>query len=292
MRAHASKVGGSSAVQLAEAAGPAVGKQTLVEQARVGAQPADELAQWEDIDPAELDGADGGDRELASAAGAPTATAARKRKKHKTLAQIGEQILNGINKVLEGFADELSKYSEHGAHEAKEQLQHIQATCGPGSTHIQHRVQVQADKLTSFYFARLMREAAVQARNMAKACHELHKNLHDHKPGALLSFIGDALDAARELVGEFGEFSRDVQDVDDIVHDISVRCGHRVELAIPHAMRPLVIPKPKYEFHINPKLLPGGPIIVVPGLKIPGNHRVLPRRFEVRRGPVLGDYAA
>lgn len=276
MREPASKVGGSSAVQPSGGEAP-VGKQSLVEQTGSHSGVVQRAA------------ADKG----SGSGGGPRATEARKHKSGgEKLADAGEKVLDGVKEALQKLADELTKYNEAGAEHAKEQLEHIRATCGPGTAHIDHKVQVQADKLTNFYFARLMRAAAGKARDMADACAELSKQLHEHKAGAIGTFIAKALLAAGELLIDFGEFSTDVGEVNTLVAEIGSKCERRVQLKIPHALRQHVLPKPKFKIHINPHLLPDGPVITLPGLKLPGGHTVLPHGLSVPKGPVLGQYVA
>ena len=278
MREPASKVGGSSAVQLSASAAP-VGKQTLVEQSKPsGSQPAGGIVQRA--------AAGKGD-------GEPRAAAARARKSDgEKLADAGEQVLDAVKEALDKLADELTKYNEDRANRAKEQLEEIRATCGPGTAHIEHKVQVQADRLTNFYFAKLMRAAALQARNMANACAELSKQLHEHKDGAVGAFLGKALLSAGELAIDFIEFSTDIAEVNTLVAEIGARCERRLDLKIPHALKPHVLARPKFQFHVNPKLSPDGTVITVPGLKLPGGHTVLPHGLSVPRGPVIGQSIA
>jgi hypothetical protein len=216
---------------------------------------------------------------------------AAKKKSKAGLALMGQRLLSEVQHVLEGIADKLSEYSPHTANHSKQILEEMAESCGPSTVAIQRRIQVHAGRMTSFYFARLASQLGKQARNMAKACHDLREGLHDGDPTALGVFIRDAIEAAFGVAGDLGEFSKDTREVDDLVHRIGVRCGEKPKLEIPKAIEPLVTPKPRLELHIHPDLqihIPGigaGPVIL-PGLKLPGQHRVVPKAIIVPKGPI------
>src|SRR5262249_18710694 len=277
----------ASAVQRSADAAP-VGKQSLVEQAKPGTHG---VVQRAAVDKGGHPG--GGDRAVASADDGPRATEAREHKSEgERLAHAREPALHSLKEALQKLADSLTDYNDEGAKRGKEELEQLLETCGPGTLHVEHKVQVQADKLTNFHFAKLMRAAAIQARNMANACHELSKQLHDHVDGAIVAFLGKAIFSAGELLIEFLGFSIEIAEVNTLVAQIGAKCERHVKLEIPHALKPHVTSKPKFQFHINPQLSPDGRVITIPGLKLPGGHSVLPHGLSVPKGPVIGQYIA
>ena len=288
MREQASKVGGSGAAQLS-AAEPSVGKETLVEHAAASVGPPAGAAVQSAA--TKQGAAHGSEQKHALAEAGPHSRGPREGESER-LAEAGERLLDGVAEMLQKLADTLSDYSDAGAERGKEELEQLLETCGPGTVNINQQVQVQADKLTNFYFAKLMRAAAIQARNMAKACGELHKQLHEHKDGAIAAFLGKAIFSAGELLIEFGQFNLEVGVVTSLVAQIGARCGRPVELHIPQALKPHVLTRPKFQFHINPQLSPDGGLFTIPGLKIPGGHTILPHGLSVPHGPVTGQYVA
>lgn len=303
MREHTSRVGGSNMARLDQTGAHAVGKHTRVEDAfAAAAPPTSRERDKEEDDDGDLDGAEHEDaeRELAwvprDGARPEGGTQRRRRKRQpsfgEVLAKVGEQVLKQIGALFESYADGLSRYSEEGANLARQALERTRATCGPGSIHIERQVQLEADRLTSFYFARLVREIGVQARGMAGACNDLREKLHARDPDALSDFIRAILGSSGALLNEFDAFSRDVSEVDEIVRDIGARCGRPVELEVPKALKPFVIPETKLELRFNPRLVPFGPVVTLDGLEITGGFKVVPRGLGIKRGPVVTDYSA
>ena len=196
-------------------------------------------------------------------------------------------MLGEINHALEAFGDLLSGYTDHVANEAKAWLQDMAAHCGPSTAALQRSVRLNSERLGNFYLARLVREAGVQARNMAKSCKELHDK-HDEDPvGSLATFIRDALESAKSLAQAFRDYNESIDAMDDLVAQIGVRCGKHPELPVSPLILPLVVPKPDFRIFIHPDVPGGGAGITLPGLKLPGQRKVIPKVLPSDRGLIL-----
>lgn len=235
-------------------------------------------ADWENLD------GEGGDRKLASAS--------RKGNKDSTvehLAKVGKTVFDEVNHALESFEDKLSEYSGEDARLARAWLDDQAATCGPSSAQFQRRVDANAHTLGNFYLARLLREAGVQARNLAKSSHTLAKDYDKDHVGSLLTFVRDAIESAKAISTAWTDYNKDISAVDDVVYRIGTRCGEQPKIPISPKVDPLVLPKPKWRIQLNPKITaPGGLSLGldIPGVKVPGKHQVVPKALPHSGGAI------
>ena len=274
MREHeaARKVGASHAE---EHDAPTVGKATRAgaEAASAGASAFDG-AEWEELD--------GDDRALA--------TASKKKKKPglaKTLAKVGETVLKEIVKGINGYLSKFTEYSSAQADAAKARLKHLSEHCGPSTIALQKEVDLHAARLSNFYFGKLLRTAVSQAKKMAEACHALRKNFDKDGLDAVFKFIGAAMGSGKSWAEALDSHAKNVGTVDGYIIKIGNRCGKQPEIEIPSLIKPHVVEKPELDLQINPRLMPGGGVVTIPGIRLPGRKTVIPKDILKIRGPVV-----